>query len=75
MTVAVFGLAFYHTELANDDLRKQIIIASTILVSLETIVVVLAAGRPLLAASILGLFPLFTGLMFLVYLDGLTPMR
>jgi hypothetical protein len=36
---------------------------------------VLAAGRPLLAASILGLLPLFSGLMFLVYLDGLTPMR
>lgn len=75
VTVAGFGLAFYHTKRSNDTLRKQIIIASTMFVSFETVLAVLAAGRPLLAASTLGLFPLFTGLMFLVYLDGLTPMH
>jgi hypothetical protein len=75
LTLAVSGLAFYHTDRANNVLRKQIVIASTMCVSIETILVVLAAGRPLLAASTLGLFPLFTGFMFLVYLDGLTPMH
>jgi hypothetical protein len=75
LTLIVFGLAFCYTDKANDALRKQTVIASTMLVSLETVLMVLAAGRPLLAASILGLLPLFSGLMFLVYLDGLTPMR
>ena len=75
LTVAVVGLAFYHTNRANDALRKQIVIASTMLVSLETVFIVLVAGRPLLAASTLGLFPMFMGLMFLIYLDGLNPMR
>jgi len=75
LTAAVVGLALYYTNKENDALRKQIVIASTMLVSLETVLVVLVAGRPLLAASTLGLFPMFMGLMFLVYLDGLTPMR
>lgn len=57
---------FHYTDDADYALRKHIVAVSTILIVIETVLVVLAAGRPLLDASILGLFPLLTGFMFLL---------
>ena len=71
-TVFMSGLAAYFTDREKKTLRKQLVFAATTLVSLETVLAMLAAGRTLLEAALLGLFPLITGLMFLLHFDSLT---
>ncbi|KAF2994182.1 hypothetical protein E8E13_001841 [Curvularia kusanoi] len=66
LTMSAAVAMFHCTDKADDASRKNIVIVSTVLVSIETILVVLAAGHPLLDASIFGLFPLLTGFMFLL---------
>lgn len=68
-TAIVCGMVFYYADGEDKVMRKLILIASTLLVSVETVVVVLVAGHPLLDASTLGLFPLLTGFMLLLHLD------
>ena len=71
LTVLLSGLTIHYTDRAKTAIRKRTIFAATMVVALQTVATMLIARRTLLEATLLGLFPLITGFMFLFHHDNL----
>ncbi|XPS69663.1 hypothetical protein M3J07_001913 [Ascochyta lentis] len=71
LTAVWSGSSFHYTDKAKISSIRRLVFATTSLMALETFVIMLVARRTLLEASLLGLFPLMTGFMFLLHLDNL----
>lgn len=65
LTVLLGALKIYYTDRGDITSIKLTFLAVTSLVAFETIVTTLVVGQTLLEASLLGLFPLIVGYMFL----------
>ncbi|KAJ4983941.1 hypothetical protein SVAN01_10562 [Stagonosporopsis vannaccii] len=72
LTASLSDINIFYTDKPKTVSRKRTILIATTLISLETVAMMLLVRRSLLEATVLGLFPLVFGSMFMLHLENFT---